>query len=395
MAKTIRPLRCPTCGSPSKTTLGPDLFRCTACQTEYYLDTDDVTVTVRHELPPPVPARAPRPARALAVAFLLLLAIGAVLWLVLRVLRPGAATTSAIPAMQPIFYLTNYLYADARQQPVYVTLRTEAPRWGSDSVTLYADFFDPRTGRQRHEQVLEPLGRRLDDHTYSWHTFANGQVYLLGNQHLYRVDRRADQLLDVTNTLLANYAPASSGTAQVDFETSHEALRILTNDGQTFYYLPATDRVFADGDALYEAAGAEQSRRYFTLERPDHQPGLRDGPHQLLRYPSAGAPPLDLTNGRHFFEPRILYQAADALLIAAAPTARPDGPHLVQRLDAATGRVLWSRPASPYDFQEAVRTPDGFALSYRSGPALDYVHGVVLLAADGRELRDFQRKRME
>ena len=299
MAKTIRPLRCPTCGSPNKTTIGPDLFRCTACQTEYYLDTDDVTVTVRHQLPPPVPAPAPRPARALAGAFLLLLAIGAALWLGLRGRGPGAGPTSAIPVMQPIFYLTNYLYADARQQPVYVTLRTEAPRWGSDSLTIYADFFDPRTGQRRHEQVLEPLGHRLDDHTYEWHTFANGQVYLLGHQHLYRLDRRADQLLDVTNTLLANYAPASSGTAQVDFDTSHEALRILTNDGRTFYYLPATGQVFADGDAFYEAAKAAQPRRYFSLEPPD-QPGPGDAPYQLLRYPAAGAPPLDLTNGRRF-----------------------------------------------------------------------------------------------
>jgi tRNA(Ile2) C34 agmatinyltransferase TiaS len=49
MAKTIRPLLCPQCGSPDKTTFGPDQFRCNACQTEYYLDTDDVTVTVRHQ----------------------------------------------------------------------------------------------------------------------------------------------------------------------------------------------------------------------------------------------------------------------------------------------------------------------------------------------------------
>ena len=100
------------------------------------------------------------------------------------------------------------MYADAGRQPVYATLRTEGPRRGADSVTLYADFYDVRTGKLRREQVLEPLGRRLD-------------------------------------------------------------------------------------------------------------------------------------------------------------------------------------------FQEAVRTPDGFALGYRSGPELDYVHGALLLADDGRELGDFQRKRME
>lgn len=91
----------------------------------------------------------------------------------------------------------------------------------------------------------------------------------------------------------------------------------------------------------------------------------------------------------------MIYQDADALLVAVAPTTKPNSPHQVQRLDVATGRVFWSRPASPYDFQKAVRTPDGFALGYRSGPELDYVHGALLLADDGRELGDFQRKRME
>ena len=81
--------------------------------------------------------------------------------------------------------------------------------------------------------------------------------------------------------------------------------------------------------------------------------------------------------------------------MAVAPIAKPNSPHQVQCLDVSTGRVLWSRPAISYDFQEAVRTPDGFAVGYRSGPELDYVHGALLLADDGRELRDFQRKRME
>jgi hypothetical protein len=67
----------------------------------------------------------------------------------------------------------------------------------------------------------------------------------------------------------------------------------------------------------------------------------------------------------------------------------------VQRLDVHDGRVLWARPPSPYDFQLAVRTADGFALHYRSGSEQDYVHGALLLADDGHEIRDFQRKRME
>ncbi|RYY16300.1 MAG: hypothetical protein EOO36_11350 [Cytophagaceae bacterium] len=63
----------------------------------------------------------------------------------------------------------------------------------------------------------------------------------------------------------------------------------------------------------------------------------------------------------------------------------------MQGLDPATGRLRWSRPANAYYFQEATRTADGFALGYRPGPALDYVHGALLLTTAGRELHDFQQ----
>ncbi|MGI4832696.1 MAG: hypothetical protein ACRYFK_04465 [Janthinobacterium lividum] len=392
MAKTIRPILCPQCGSPAKTPLGSDRFRCAACQTEYYLDTDEVTV--RHQYPAPLqpPAR-----RYGGAAIFLVVAVAALAWLAVRHFQPGARNTSSTLITKPIFYLTEYVYAAADHQPVYATLRTEGARWGSDSVTLYADFFDPRTGRLRREQELAPLGRYPDNHLYEWHTFPGGRVYLLGNQRLYRVGYQPDRLIDVTDTLLVRFPPASSGVAQVEFATRYEAVQVLTNDGQTFFYLPASGHVVSGGEGLYRAAYANLPRRFFTLDLPENPSQRSDGPLLLANRPTA-YPHLaldDFTQSRHFFQPRVLYQDAQALLLDVAATAKPDGPHLVQCLDPATGHLRWSRPANAYGFQQAARTTDGFALFYRTGSELDYVHGALLLAGDGRELRDFQRKRME
>jgi hypothetical protein len=71
----------------------------------------------------------------------------------------------------------------------------------------------------------------MGGHSGDWHTFPNGQTYLIDQQRLYRLDAQADHLTEATNTLLAHEPAASSGVAQVTFETAKEALRVLTNEG--------------------------------------------------------------------------------------------------------------------------------------------------------------------
>ena len=48
MAKEIKAIKCPQCGSTAKTEIKPDVYRCVNCQTEYYLDDDDITVNYNH-----------------------------------------------------------------------------------------------------------------------------------------------------------------------------------------------------------------------------------------------------------------------------------------------------------------------------------------------------------
>ena len=401
MAKTIRPIRCPQCGGTQNTPLAPGLFRCANCHTEYYLDSDDVTVHVRHHYPDPPASRRPLSWRQ-RVALGLCALVGAVVWLVLlinRLDRPSQAAGPTAPVAGLAFYLTHYVYADAQRQPVYVTLRTQEPRpGGGDSATWAAVFFDPRTGGVRREQELSSLSHGPNNHLFRWHTFPGGRVFLLGSQTLYQVDSRANRLVDVTQTLLADQTAASSGVAQYSFDPSHEALRALTNEGQTLYYLPATGQLFTEGAALYRAADRQRPRQFFYFEQVlggDMQAAARG---RLIRSRPAGSPGLSndtaaVTPGRRFFDARVLYQDATTLLISTALTPRRDGPQSVQRLDVRDGRILWSRPANSYSFEHAVRTADGFALHYGGGP--DYVHGALLLANDGREIHDFQRKRME
>lgn len=48
MAKEIKAIRSPECGSTAKTEIKPDVYPCINCQTDYYLDDDDITVNYNH-----------------------------------------------------------------------------------------------------------------------------------------------------------------------------------------------------------------------------------------------------------------------------------------------------------------------------------------------------------
>ena len=48
MAKNIKAIKCPNCGSVKKTEIKPDYFVCTSCDTEYFLDNDDINVNINH-----------------------------------------------------------------------------------------------------------------------------------------------------------------------------------------------------------------------------------------------------------------------------------------------------------------------------------------------------------
>ena len=49
MPKHIKAVKCPQCGSTRATMLREDQYRCDSCSTEFFLDSDDITIHHKHE----------------------------------------------------------------------------------------------------------------------------------------------------------------------------------------------------------------------------------------------------------------------------------------------------------------------------------------------------------
>ena len=52
MPKHIKTIKCPQCGSTRATQLREDHYRCDSCSTEFYLDSDDITIHHKIETEP-------------------------------------------------------------------------------------------------------------------------------------------------------------------------------------------------------------------------------------------------------------------------------------------------------------------------------------------------------
>ncbi|TVT40619.1 hypothetical protein FNT36_14210 [Hymenobacter setariae] len=428
MAKTLRPILCPQCGSPDKTTLGPDLYRCNACQTEYYLDSDDVTVHVRHHYaaPPPRPVPAPTAARYWVASIFLLVALGALTWLYFLAFRPrqpsmaggSAAAADSEPAAlrQPRWMLAHsVLLPGAGQRPVLVVAGDYRSLSGNAEETPTVICYDATTGTVLKKVVLpgKSAGHGLTD--LHLKQLSNGDTYVLYHNAVYQVSAAPPAVADVTQALLGGQRALASGVANLDVGNNEgDHFYIFTNDGHQLSFYPLIRRIYTDDeqwDASHDRGPRLPGSRVrtafaFTQRGMQH----RKEPIQLLTYQyrdNGGGPSVrpefawqddyggygvftsadphqktliartdaaisrvlsyrDFTPGRHYFAPYLLHYDADYVLLTSQATAAASSSQLVQLLDAHTGAIVFTTalPAAAPSPTLALRYPGGFVIGH-------------------------------
>ena len=422
MAKAIKAIQCPKCGSPQKAEVRPDVFRCENCGTEYFLDNDDINVnyTVR---PAAGPAAAPanRPVLVGTIAVVALLLVFVMRWLSGGNPAPSYPTprysvttgsretpeaeTHSFSADESKLYL-------AQQQPRLFQVG-ERRYSGPTKSSSYAVFTDAATG-QVLQEVPVPIAASNDRTSFDTKQFANGELYCIANKTtVFQVNTAANTLKDVTKTLFQGQAELGSGVATVEpgDDDYGDYFSVFTNDGRNLNFFPRIRAVYTK-DAFYDAKhgfgslrpGSPTVTRFIfsqlTPEYPEEKVQLLKyqcranpgGPEVLPRfaweddYGGSGiftdadphrkvlTTPHDLaearvlsytnfTPGRLYFEPRILCSDAEYVLLAFKPTAAPTALATVQCLNARTGAIVFTRPLASSDMpDEALRYPGGFGL---------------------------------
>ena len=384
MPTHIKALKCPQCGSTRATKISEDHYRCDSCSTEFYLDSDDITIHHKVETKP-APNTFLR--RLLLIilapaAFFSLITIGLIVWGSSR-----EETSRERDGEEHMSYACERLmaFSSTAGRPI-VVLCGAARRddssgdWDHAKGIMY--FFDGETYEIIKKLELPDVTGRVS--VTDARQFEDGTYYVvLNKQRLFAIDRST---LDVKEIHGEDYKlPELSegfGKLALYFHEYGDALEIETNLGKKFVYYPIANKLYTDQSifkAYEDKLPAPKLRTRFTFSEQMMGSDYMDEQIQLVRYQTLeqlGYPRRtphfgwendrhsyypkkifvsqyfveesrlqsyeDFTPGAYYFSPTVLYESDDQILISFKPTAAADAKIMLRCLDAQTGKVLWS-----------------------------------------------------
>ena len=423
MAKEIKAIKCPQCGSTAKTEIKPDVYRCVNCQTEYYLDDDDITVNYNHNhkysYENANPSFGPQ-------KVVLVIGIAAIVVVILTL----SIISGLFSRSEPV--TSDYLASEAKaaemeyrsslsktflpaqfnlDHPIAISLvnRTYAAEKDKTKDGYYLEFYDVLTKKRLSEQSLVASG--YNGSQIGSKIFSDHNTYLIVEGELYTLDPAKGRLENVGKKFFSSYKELQVGIATMSFvyDDFGDGLIIMTNDGRKFYLYPLAKKIYKEDD-LYDAQegfntllpGAKEHTLYLFTGKSNDYPEEKQ---QLLkvRYKDNGAGAKDLldnvswgrdyggsgifterdpykkvlisnfqvkksrvldwkdiTPGRYYFNPEVLYGSGSELLIQFKADANPKSNYRIQKIDIQTGQPVWTTSVNGQIIKEVSRFKNGY-----------------------------------
>ena len=384
MPTHIKALKCPQCGSTRATKISEDHYRCDSCSTEFFLDSDDITIHHKVETKPAPNTFLKRLLLTILVpaAFFSLITIGLIVW---GSSREGTSEKGS--GEEHMSYACERLmaFSSTAGRPIVVlcgAARRDDSSGDWDHAKGFMFFFDGETYEIIKKLELPDVTGRVS--VTDARQFEDGTYYVVLNEkRLFAIDRST---LDVKEIHGEDYKlPELSegfGKVALYFHEYGDALKVETNLGKKFVYYPIANKLYTDQSifkAYEDKLPAPKLRTRFTFSEQMMGSDYMDEQIQLVRYQTLeqlGYPRRtphfgwendyhssypkkifvskyfveesrlqsyeDFTPGAYYFSPTVLYESDDQILISFKPTAAADAKKMLRCLDAQTGKVLWS-----------------------------------------------------
>jgi len=434
MPKEVKTVECPKCGSTQKVEIRPEYFKCLNCNTDYFLDNDDITINhninYKHSTPP-AKSTTPKTIGVIIAVFVLFISAGIVLPLILGTNR-FKSTVADLPIKIPN---DAYRWSDREvtafeNQSGNLVIAIMGYREYEDDEKKketgnYIIFYDALNGKELNKQRLTDLPQEsLNNAAFS--KFHNGEIYAIGNKSfLYKIDKVNTRLIKMPVDFFAHHEELAAGIAQLEFIGSEwgDGFKLVTNDGKSRKFFPIADKVYTE-KSIYTAekeltikTPGIKTRTYFLFsEISDDFP---DEPIKLMMYTqkdNKGGPNTrpffqkkdftffygkkvisdfrqggdyvinykDLTPGRSYFSPEILYFDNQHVLIMFKATAAGNSNVSVQCLSVPDGRIVYTMPVAKG------KSIDQVAYRYKNGFVLETYESMFITDMSGKIIKEFK-----
>lgn len=404
MARDIKAIQCPKCGSVSKKEVKPDFYRCENCGTEYFLDSDDVHIYHHQTNSQRFDQGSPGNPKLPVYVLLGVVGFSILVYLIAMLFQPKKLvnTTSIDAYKAPRSSVGHVVYTNTiTGNPVYLRLGTEYIYTGNTKTgkKLHEQYNDVMTGKLIADKVI-PNGEAPPEDCYpSFKTYSPDMIYCIAcNSALYQLDAANNQFINITKSLFKNFPQLSSGIAKIDDDYDKPIINLMTNDGVSYHYFPTIRKLVASDEQADQLWKTQFNRHYFRFGivgsdfDDDHVNHLIE---VTYRKETGKLQERELNPGRKFFAPKIIYQDDQNLLITVNTTASEKSPITIQRIDVATGNILWALPPNNDNIYSIAKCKQGFAIEYQKGEEADYVHGVYVISPAGKLIHNYQLSRIE
>jgi len=349
--------------------------------------------------------------------------------------QPGnVKTDSEITEIKKDAYIsgslgTLELIAPLTNKPILIKVewrKYEDEKAGPTTDTKYLVFYDPLEKTVVKEIKLG--ANKGYTRTIMLRTFSNHRTYLISSQEIYELDTEALEVKMVNKEMFAGIAQAQNGLESLKFTEDGDGLELVTSEEETIYYFPIINKTYTA--EKYDKAshgfntllpGAKQvTYHHFTQDKNEYS-GYK---LQLLKikYLDNGAGPKtfqkfflwtetyvagqgyvicmvipdlkeyrritsfkDLTPGRNYYKPMVVYEDGEVLLIRFKANATDDAPYKLQRLNINTGEVIWTAPlAHGENIKKLYR--------YKNGYYAFTDNGIDLFDLDGTSIDHFKNQ---
>lgn len=282
MAKQIKVIKCPQCGSVDKSEIKPEHYRCDNCNTEYFLDSDDINVNIKYQ------NKTSKNYFDKSNKKLLITIICTIVFIVILVsiisvlsnLKPShhqetnttpqhnqtVSTNNSIShpdeqksSLQNVDY--DYCSLEIVDNKPYIMsiVKREYRKSYQAKSKYYFTVHDLLANEIIQEQELDKLKQNsasINSIDWDYYDFSNKQTYLVANKSIiFLLDKNNFTLTDVTSSLLKNYPQYNTGIASVNITIAQgspeRAFHILTDDGKKIYYYPLHDKAYIDNNDFY------------------------------------------------------------------------------------------------------------------------------------------------